>query len=239
MIKAVFVDIDNTLLDFDAYVREIMGRGFAHFGLKPYEPYMEQIFHTENNKLWDSIERGDITLPELRQTRWNKIFKELDIDFDGPTFEHYFVEEILDSAIPVEGAYELLEGLKGRVLLCSASNGPYNQQMHRLGKADMLKHLDANFISDDIGHSKPATEFFDEAFKRLKEKYGVSLKPHETLMLGDSLSSDMKGGVGYGMKTCYYRHNHTRDIPDNLSSKIDMTADSLLEALSKIKEALQ
>ena len=238
MIKAVFVDIDNTLLDFDAYVREIMKEGFAHFGLKPYEPYMAQVFMTENNKLWNRIECGEISISELRQTRWDTIFKALDIDFDGPTFEKYFVEQIMDSAIPVEGAHELLEGLKGRVTLCSASNGPYNQQMHRLGKADMLKYFDACFISDDIGHSKPAAEFFDEAFKRLKEHKGMDFKPQEVLMIGDSISSDMKGGTGYGMKTCYYRHNHKQPIPADISSKIDMTADSLREALHKIKETL-
>ena len=37
----IFIDIDNTLLDFDAYIRQTMAEGFAHFGLHPYEPYME------------------------------------------------------------------------------------------------------------------------------------------------------------------------------------------------------
>ena len=50
--KLVLIDIDNTLLDFDAYIRRTMEEGFAHFGLRPYEPWMYDVFHRENNKLW-------------------------------------------------------------------------------------------------------------------------------------------------------------------------------------------
>ena len=58
MIKAIFLDIDNTLLSFNSYVRHMMAQGFAHFGLKPYEPYMYDIFHEENIALWQRIEEG-------------------------------------------------------------------------------------------------------------------------------------------------------------------------------------
>ena len=54
--KLILIDIDNTLLDFDAYIRQTMEEGFAHFGLRPYEPWMYDVFHRENNKLWRQIE---------------------------------------------------------------------------------------------------------------------------------------------------------------------------------------
>ena len=56
--KLILIDIDNTLLDFDAYIRQTMEEGFAHFGLRPYEPWMYDVFHRENNKLWRQIEEG-------------------------------------------------------------------------------------------------------------------------------------------------------------------------------------
>lgn len=62
IMRLVFIDIDNTLLDFDAYVKQTMQTGFAHFGLKPYEPYMFEVFTEENNRLWHQIEQGTLTL---------------------------------------------------------------------------------------------------------------------------------------------------------------------------------
>ena len=67
--KLVLIDIDNTLLDFDAYIRRTMEEGFAHFGLRPYEPWMYDVFHRENNKLWRQIEEGTLTFPELEKIR--------------------------------------------------------------------------------------------------------------------------------------------------------------------------
>ena len=81
--QMIFIDIDNTLLDFDAYIRQTMREGFAHFGLKPYEPYMEAVFHRENGKLWRQIEQGTLTFRELEEIRWNNVFRALNIDFDG------------------------------------------------------------------------------------------------------------------------------------------------------------
>ena len=232
--KAVFIDIDNTLLDFDEYVRTTMIEGFSHFGLKPYEPYMYEIFHTENDKLWHDIELGRLTIPELRKIRWQNVFNALGIDFDGPTFEAYFVEALNDSAIPVKGAYELLEGLKDRAILCAASNGPYEQQLHRLRKADMLKYFSHCFISEDIGANKPTGSFYEESFRRLNEGAAEPILPGEVLSLGDSVTSDIKGGIDYGMKTCYYRHNNRQKVPENIAARIDLVADSLTEALDKI-----
>ena len=67
--KLILIDIDNTLLDFDAYIRQTMEEGFAHFGLRPYEPWMYDVFHRENNKLWRQIEEGTLTFQELEKIR--------------------------------------------------------------------------------------------------------------------------------------------------------------------------
>ena len=203
--ELVFIDIDNTLLDFDEYIRRTMREGFAHFGLKPYEPYMEEIFHRENGKLWRQIEQGTLTFAELERIRWNNVFAALDIDFDGTVFETYFRAALYDSAIPVPGAMELLEALHGKYPLAVASNGPYDQQLHRLELAGMKRYFDWFFISERLGASKPAAAFFDGAFAQLNEGRAAPLPPEKCVIIGDSLTSDMAGGRQYGMKTCYYR----------------------------------
>ena len=221
--RLVLIDIDNTLLDFDAYIRQTMAEGFAHFGLRPYEPYMEAVFHRENNKLWRQIEQGTLTFPELERIRWNIVFAALDIHFDGPTFERYFRAAIYDSAIPVDGARELLAGLRGRYTLAAASNGPYDQQLHRLALAGMKDDFDAFFISERIGASKPSPAFFDAVFREINQGRAQPFTPAETAIIGDSLTSDMAGGRGYGLKTVYYR----RPGAAPADGRVDVTVEDL------------
>ncbi len=203
-VKAVFIDVDNTLLNFEAYVQQAMEEGFAHYGLKKYESWMFDCFTTENDKLWIALERKELTLPELMDRRWNIIFDKLGIDFDGHVFEAYFRKEIWNSAIPEEGAMELLQSLHGRYILCAASNGPYEQQIHRLELGNMLSMFSFCFISEKLGVSKPAPEFFEKSFALLNADREEKILPGQTMIVGDSTTSDMAGGMAYGMQTCLY-----------------------------------
>ena len=218
--QMIFIDIDNTLLDFDAYIRQTMREGFAHFGLKPCEPYMEAVFHRENGKLWRQIEQGTLTFRELEEIRWNNVFRALNIDFDGQVFEKYFRAALYDSAIPMDGAMELLEALHGKYPLAVASNGPYDQQLHRLEIGGMKPYFDYFFISEHAGAAKPAPAFFGYAFRELNENRSVPILPQETLIIGDSLSSDIAGGLQYGMKTCYYRRPGAPAAPTGVDDTI-------------------
>ena len=148
--KLVLIDIDNTLLDFDAYIRRTMEEGFAHFGLRPYEPWMYDVFHRENNKLWRQIEEGTLTFPELEKIRWNNVFAALDMDFDGVVFEKYFRTALHESAIPVNGARELLEALRGRYLLAAAIVGAVGVAAVRFIWAAVAAAMIGEFTSVDM-----------------------------------------------------------------------------------------
>jgi len=200
MIKAVFLDIDNTLLDFDAYVKDAMRTGFRKYGLPDYKEEMFDTFTKENSKLWHEIELGTLTFDELIKIRWNKIFAALGMSFDGVKFETYFRQYLNQSAIPVKGSIKLLKHLSGKYIICAASNGPYEQQINRLKIGDMHQYFSHFFISEKIGASKPAKEFFDYCFAEL----GEDILPSEVIIIGDSLTSDMEGGISNGLKTCYY-----------------------------------
>lgn len=230
--KAIFIDIDNTLLDFDAYVRESMSAGFARFGLRPYEPWMYDIFVRENDKLWQAIERSELTFARLQEIRWNTVFRALGIEADGIAFERYFREALHESAIPVPGAHELLEQLHGRFLLCAASNGPYAQQVHRLELSDMRKYFDYLFISEKIGVSKPSRAFYDAAFAELNAGRAEPIRPCETLMLGDSPTSDMAGGLQYGMRTCFFRRHPDKPAPAGVDTVVADLPQALREILA-------
>lgn len=220
--KVIFLDIDNTLLSFNEYVKQTMKTGFAEFGLKAYEPYMYELFTEENNKLWRQIEDGTLTFQELEKIRWNKVFEAIGISFDGVVFEKYFREALHESAIPEEGAYELLEYLSQKYIVCAASNGPHEQQIHRLEIANMRKYFDYIFVSEQVGASKPATAFFDYAFREINQDREEPIVPEECLMVGDSLTSDVEGGRRYGMNTCLYRKGAGASVPEGVHVTADL-----------------
>ena len=203
MIKAVFIDIDNTLLSFSEYVKSAMRDGFSELGIGTYTDESFATFNRINDGLWHRIEQGTLTLEELKKIRWNLIFAELGIDYDGVAFEKYFRDKLNFSAIPEDGAHEMLEYLSKKYVLCTASNGPYDQQINRLRVGGMLEYFKHNFISSKIGAQKPSHEFFEAAFQELKTSL-PDITPEETLIIGDSVTSDIAGGREFGMKTCLY-----------------------------------
>ena len=226
MIKAVFFDIDNTLLSFDGYVRQCMEEGFARFGLKKYEPWMFNVFTRENNALWQALERGEIAFADIKARRWNRIFAALDIDFNGTVFEAYFRNGLNESAIPMPGSRETLERLRGKCILCTASNGPFEQQINRLKLAGICDIFDYYFISEEMGVSKPSEEFFSVCFERLNRGRPETVLPEEMLMVGDSLSSDIAGGRNAGMLTCYF-DPAAKGLPEGMQT--DLVVNSLPE----------
>lgn len=226
MIKAVLIDIDNTLLDFDAYVQNAMREGFEAFGLRAYEDSMYQVFLKINTEMWRKIEQGIITYDELLKTRWNRIFEQLDITFDGCVFEDYFKAALFESAIPVSGALDALKFLKNRYVLCVASNGPYEQQLNRLKKGGMLPFFSKLFISEKIGFSKPSKEFFSYCLNEINSERaaGDKILPQEVIMIGDSLTSDMAGAINMGFKTCFFDRNNSGDA---VGLPVDYTVERL------------
>ena len=230
MIKAVFFDVDNTLLDFDAYVKTAMKDGFEKFHLGTYTPEHYQTFLAVNGELWRRIEKGTLTFEGLLKDRWNEVFKALGISFDGQEFERYFRAALYTSAIPMQGAKEILDYLKGRYALCAASNGPHEQQLNRLKTGGMLEYFDECFISEKVGASKPSKEYFTRCFSWLNEsrkKQGKpEILPSETLIVGDSLTSDIDGGIKNGLLTCWLKGEGKGEPGDR---KIDYIIHSLAE----------
>ncbi len=224
-------DIDNTLLSFDEYVKESMKSGFEKFNICTYEDEMFSVFNRVNNSLWRSIEKGEIDFEELQKIRWNRIFECLGVSADGIDFEKYFRDCLFESAISEEGAMELLEYLNGKYTLCVASNGPYLQQVNRLKRCGMLQYFSDLFISEEIGFSKPSHEFFSTCLLRLSSKVKQKIEPCEIMIIGDSISSDMAGGIEIGMQTCFYN-------PHNVSVPSHMELDYCVSSLKDIKNIL-
>ena len=204
MIKAVFLDIDNTILDFDAYVKDALESGFRFFSLGAYTENVYETFSCINIGLWRELEKGDLTMKGLFDIRFQRVFDALGISFDGRTFEKYFTDRLFDSAIPVDGAMELVRYLKKKYILSTASNGPHLQQVNRMRLSGMAGYFDHLFISESVGASKPSRAFFDHCLSKINEGAEQKIRPEETVMIGDSLTSDVMGAKNAGMISVYF-----------------------------------
>ena len=231
MIKAILFDIDNTLLDFDSYVKQSMKEGFSEFGIGEYTEESYEIFEKINTEFWHRIELGTLTYDELLLTRWNTVFSALGLQGDGVAFEKYFKGRLFNNAIPIKGANEILDHLKGRYILAVASNGPLAQQENRLRIAGMDGYFSKLFVSESIGHSKPSKQFFEHCLRELNVGKDEAILPEEILMIGDSLTSDILGASEFGIATCFFDKRGNNDTGQ-------LSPDYVISELSELKKIL-
>lgn len=220
----VFIDIDDTLLDFTKCANDAIKSACNKFGV-PYTTTLVDTFHPINLDLWHRLEKKEVTKEKLFDTRFQIVFDKLGIKADGIAFETAFRENFHESAILVDGARDLLEYLRSKYKVYVASNASMHQQTNRMKKAELDGYIDGYFVSEEIGFPKPQKEFFDACFKELPD-----VKPQDVVMIGDSLSADIKGACEYGLKTIWYNH---RNEPTS-----DVKCDYIVSRLSEVKNIL-
>lgn len=223
-VKVVFVDIDDTLLDFDLCADWAIKESAKQLNVT----LPENIFTTFwkiNDSLWKELEKGKISNDALYIKRWDLTFEKLNIQYDAATFDDVFRKNLSRSGMHVKHAEEMLAYLSDKYDIYTASNGPFKQQTTRMKLAGLDKYIKGYFISEAIGHSKPTKAFFDGCFETLKD-----IEKEQCVMIGDSLSADMHGSHTYGMKCIWY--NRLKE------SYEDVIADYVVEDLIEIKQIL-
>ena len=223
MIKAIFIDIDDTILDFSQCAKYAMEQSFKEFNLN-FEDYMFPVFIETNNEYWQMLERKEITKDELYGHRWFTIFKKIGIEnIDCFEFEEHFRFYIENSFQKVENAEEILLYLASKYKIFAVSNGPHSQQLNRLKNAELFCYFTDVFTSELIGFEKPNKEFFDACFSKIH-----NISPSETVLIGDSLTADILGGVNYNIPTIWLNSK-------NKNMREDITPTHIVKTLLDIK----
>ena len=211
MIRVVLIDVDNTLLDFDGYVKFAMKTGFEQFGFKAYEEWMYDEFCVINHGFCRAYEKGEVTYEDILNNRWNSVFEKLGIEGDGVAFEKFFKGTLFNNAILINGAIDALKYLNVKYVVCTATNGPLLQQKNRLKISGIDEFTTLDFISEEMGFAKPDKRFFDLVAASIPH-----FKKGEAIVIGDSLSSDIQGGINAGLDTCWFNpscHTAPSDMP--------------------------
>ncbi len=226
MIKVIFIDIDDTLLDFSKCAKQSIANCFADFGAD-FHDYMFPVFEEINSGLWLQLEKGEITKKELYGKRWEVLLNKFGIkNIDGDLFEEHFLEHLSESAEKINGAEEILKYLSDKYKIYAASNGPHEQQLRRLKKSKLFKYFTDIFTSELLGVQKPEKAFYDLCF----EKIG-NINKDEAVLIGDSLTADIYGGNEYGLTTVWFNKK-------NIGIKEDIHPSYTVNSLEEIKGIL-
>lgn len=197
-IRALLIDIDGTLLDFRQSEALGISAIMEHYGVTP-TPELAAHYHDVNQSFWHKYEKGEITRAQINEGRYPAFFGELGVEVDPEVCEEIYQDFVNNRLVPVEGAEDMLRYLSGKYLLYAASNGYSDKQRERLRKAGMISYFTDIFISQETGSQKPQKEFFDYCFARMP----AGLKRDEVMIIGDGLTSDMRGGNNAGIHTCW------------------------------------
>jgi 2-haloacid dehalogenase len=203
-------DADNTLFDYDQAEATALANSFRQFGLNLDQATGAQ-YRTINAKLWQDYELGHITQQALRVERFRRLFTEAGLALDAAAFSRQYLLNLSQAGQLLEGAEALIRELAAKYRIAIITNGIADVQRPRLENSPIHEFVEAFVISEELGVAKPDPAIFDAAFALMgwPEKTAV-------LIIGDSLSSDMQGGLNYGIDTCWYN-------PDNKPASLPVT----------------
>jgi 2-haloacid dehalogenase len=224
--KFLLFDVDHTLLDFATSEKKALKNCFASLEI----PFNEEIlawYLTHNQKLWASYENGSIPREAIFESRFTDTFSHFSIHADGNFMESTYRKALSEGIDLIENALEVVTKLSETHKLYIATNGLASTQEKRLKDSGLSSYFQAAFVSESMGFQKPMVEYFDYCFTRIP-----SFQKKEALIIGDSLSSDIQGGIRAGIDTCWFNPSH---LPNETTFQPTFEIHNLLELLELLE----
>jgi len=202
MIECLFLDLDDTILDFKKAEYIAIGKTIAAFGADPTDGVRRR-YHEINKWHWEQLEKGTMTRAEILVNRFKILFDELGLQVDAAAVARTYEKNLSQGHWFLPGAEETVAYLSKHYRLFLASNGTASVQKGRMTSANLYRFFETVFVSQEIGHNKPSKAYFDACFARIPD-----FDPARALMVGDSLSSDIQGGINAGIPTVWINPDH-------------------------------
>ena len=202
--KYILLDADDTLFDFQLAQERSLNEVFQKVGI-PLEH--KKTYKEISHGLWAKLEKKEITLSELKTSRFTLLLDQINHKTDIDV-EMLYENTLAAHDELLEGAREFLDIISKKYHLILISNGMPNIQHPRLNSSKLKDYFEEIFISDEMGAQKPSKEFFDIVFNKIKAN------KKDCLIIGDSLTSDILGGYNYKIDTCWLNfEKKTNDLP--------------------------
>ena len=226
MIEFLFLDLDDTILDFHKAEHIAISKTFREFGIEPTEEVLSR-YSQINKSCWHKLELGLWDRETVLVQRFALLFAEYGIVQEGTPVARAYEKNLGIGHWFLPGAEEAVASLSKKYRLFLASNGTASVQKGRMTSANLYRFFEKVFVSQELGYNKPAPEFFQRAVAQIP-----GYDPEKAMMVGDSLTSDILGGINAGIKTCWVN-------PKHLPADPAIPADYEIESLSQLEALLQ
>ena len=223
---AVLLDLDDTILDFHRAEAAALSRTLRELGLEPREEILRR-YSAINRRQWELLEEGKQTREETLTRRFEILFAEYGITASGPEARDRYEDHLSVGHFFMPGAEELLEALFGRYELYIVSNGTPKVQAGRIASAGIARYFEKIFVSEELGAVKPSAEFFARSVGRIP-----GFDRDRALLVGDSLSSDIRGALNAGIRSCWFN-------PHGAPPRADIPADFEIRTLAELPPLLE
>ena len=226
MIEFLLLDLDDTILDFHKAERIAISQTFEEVGVTPTEEGLHR-YHLINKACWERLERREWTREQVLVNRFYLLFDEVGVSADPTACARAYERNLSVGHYFLPGAQEAVAALSKKYRLFLVSNGTASVQKGRLSSANLYPFFEKVFVSQDVGHNKPAREYFDTVFAQIP-----GFDPQKALIVGDSLTSDILGGINAGIATCWVN-------PGHLPKREDIPADYEIEGIHQLEKLLE
>ena len=215
-------DADGTLFDFDRAEAAALEHTFADLNLG-FASDTLATYKELNEALWKAFERGEVSQATIKTKRFADLLAAVKLEADVAAMSQHYTRHLANGQYLLEEALETVQALAEKCRMMIITNGLQEVQRPRFSSSVLMPYFQDLLVSGELGVAKPAPEIFDIAFERM----GQPAKT-EVLMIGDSLSSDIQGGVNYGIDTCWF----------NPSAKANPRALPIRHEISQLGELL-
>ena len=226
MFEILLLDLDDTILDFQKAEHIALGKTLQHFGIEPTDTIRSR-YRQINQEHWERLERKELTRAQVVSGRFAQLFVELGVEGDAEYCAKLYAENLGIGHYFLPGAEAALETLFGKYRLFMASNGNLSVQQGRLKSAKISHYFEDIFISQEMGADKPSVEFFERCFARID-----GFDREKTMIVGDSLTSDILGGNNAEITTCWVN-------PCHKPRREDIRVDYEIESISQLAVLLE
>lgn len=226
MIEFLFLDLDDTILDFQKAERLALAKTLESFGLPPTDTVLAR-YHEINREHWERLERKELTRQQVLVGRFAALFAEMGLSAQAEQVARTYEENLSQGHYFLPGAEEALKSLSKKYKLYLASNGTARVQAGRLKSAGIIPYFQEIFVSEEMGYNKPDPAYFDACFARIP-----GFRKDRAMMVGDSLTSDILGGIQAGIATCWVNpHQKTGSIRPDYEIESIVQLEALLKNL--------
>ncbi|WP_026882960.1 YjjG family noncanonical pyrimidine nucleotidase [Clostridium akagii] len=197
--ELILLDADGTLFDYDMAEANALEKAFNYFNIKYVEEVELEKYRMINKQIWADYENDKIGFEDLRIERFRRLFQNDEEKVDYNEFSKIYLSLLAGGTYLKDGAEEVCKYLFTKYKIAILTNGFKDVQISRIENSPLNKYIHQIIVSEETGYKKPDIGIFNYAFNKI----GHANKG-TTLIVGDSLTSDIQGGINYKISTCWY-----------------------------------